>query len=140
MPSAATKTPRPPLDSTAEPFAKARMWDEHTGSANCAALKSATVGAGSRSPGSRTTSAEERDGEKGDTGGVGEGAGGKANTDGTGECVDDGEGADEGANDGAELTTEIAVSSATGWRERASSAGTAACSAVMSYSESWTIE
>ena len=29
---------------------------------------------------------------------------------------DEGEGADEGANDGAELATEIAASSTTGWR------------------------
>ena len=83
-------------------------------------MNSASVDAGSRSPGSTTTTAaEERDGEKAETDGAGEGADEKAETGGTGECVDEGESAGEGANDGAELATEIAASSRTGWQNSA---------------------
>ena len=72
-----------------------------------------SVGAGSSSPGSRTASAEDRDGEKVDTDDTDYCVGEKVETDGTGECVDECEGASEGANDGAELTIEIAASSPT---------------------------
>ena len=68
------------------------MRDEHTGSTNCAVLNSAIVGIGSRSPGSRTRTTERRDCEKADTDGMGkgvdEGDGGVAETGGTGEGTD----------------------------------------------------
>ena len=100
-----------------------------------------------------------RGGEKVETDGAGEGAdegdGGAAETSSTGGCTGEDVGDDEPAKQPAkqpvkqpakqpakqwrrlQTSTEITTTSSTGWREKASSAGAAACSAMKLYSKSW---